>query len=133
MAKDTFTDITRDYYRKGVGVMDLEIYMREHNITFHRRVNMHLYGRPETETKVRVLSRQMFSGLVFDIGENSSHTKAITTSTLKFHALDDTCVIFPSLVDYVGAYRFIPTDDIPTFISSRMAYLRCPKIGRAHV
>ena len=128
MAPVTFKDIIREYYKKGVEIMDLGLFRYKHNITFHKKSSIHIAGRPEEYMKIRTLKREMFSGMVFEYGENTAHERLVTPSLIKLHTLDDKCVIIPSVVDYIGAYRFIPSDDKPTLVSSRMAYLRCPNI-----
>ena len=128
MEAATFRDITREYYRKGVGVMDMGVYMDTHDITYSTRVRPLLHNRQEELRNVRVLSGQMFSGLAFDIGENTAQKRLVTPSAIELHALDEDCVIIPSLKNYVGAYRFVPYDGTPTLTSERMGYFRCPNI-----
>ena len=128
MDKATFPDIIRDYYREGVNIMELGVFMDRKNVTYHAGVKPLLHNRPEEVQKIRVLTKQMFSGVAFDVGENSARTRSVNPGAINIHTLDETCVVFPSLTDYVGAYRFLPTDDIPTITAERMAYLRCPNI-----
>lgn len=128
MEPSTFRDITREYYRKGVGIMDLEVYMREHKITYHTNVRPLLYNRHEETAEIRILDGQMFSGLAFTIGENTAHKRLVTPSAIDLHSLDENCVIIPNLKHYVGAYRYVPYDDTPTITSRRMGYFRCPNI-----
>ena len=128
MDEATFPAIVRDYYREGVDIMKLGIFMEKKNVTYHTKVKPRLHNRPEETQKIRVLTKQMFSGVGFNTGENSARTRSVNPGSMKLHTLDETCVVFPSLTDYVGAYRFVPSDDIPTITAERMAYLRCPNI-----
>lgn len=126
MALATYKDILREYYRKNVHLMDLDYFCNRHGITYHRTARISIAGRNNIEAEVRYLTRAMFSGVRFDIGKNSAKKMEVTPGMLQLHALDDTCIVIPSLRDYVGAYRFIPSDDIPTAVTSRMGYFRCP-------
>jgi len=126
MAQTTYRDIRREYYRKGVHLMDLDYFCNAHGITYHRTARISISGRKNIEGEVRFLTRDMFSGVNFVVGRNSAKKLEVTPGMIQLHALDDKCIVIPSLRDYVGAYRFIPSDDIPTAVTSRMGYFRCP-------
>ena len=125
MAEVTYRDIRREYYKKGVHLMDLDYFCNAHGITYHRTARISIAGRKNIEGEVRFLTRAMFSGVNFDIGKNSAKKMEVTPGMIQLHALDDKCIVIPSLRDYVGAYRFVSSDNIPTVVTSRMGYFRC--------
>jgi len=70
----------------------------------------------------------MFSGVGINFGERSARIREVHAGAIRLHAPDEKCIVFPSLIDYIGAYRFLPIDDISTITAERTAYLRYPNI-----
>ncbi len=128
MAKVTYADIHREFHKKGVLVHTLANFMIQHGITYHRVTKFHSKEIPSVTGKVRRFTKQLCTGVSMEIGDAMIADMEYTPGVVKKHALDGNCVIIPSLIHYVGAYRFTAFDEIPTITSGRMGYFRCPNL-----
>lgn len=123
-----YRDITRKYYRKNVMVMDLGIFMKGYDITYHSLKKRFYKGQPSTVGPLRVLKVKHSVGTSLDVDRNFVLEEEYTSRVVEMHTLDECCVVIPNLKKFVGGYRFLPVDDIPTVVSASMGYLRCPNL-----
>ena len=124
-----YRDIVREYYRKNIMLMDLGIFMKGYDITYHVLKKRFYKGRPSTVGPLRVLKVKNTVGTSLNMDYGVVHEEEeYDTAIIRKHALDECCVVIPNLRKFVGAYRFTPIDNVPTVVSASMAYLRCPNM-----
>ena len=123
-----YREIIRKYYRKRVMLVDLEYFMNLHKITYHKISRKYRNDRPSVTGLLRTLSVETATGVSLNIGKNSVKEETYTPGDVAMHTLDENCVVIPNLKQYVGAYRFMPIDDVPTIPSRNMGYFRCPNL-----
>jgi len=131
MSNIPYSDIRREFYQRGIELIDLELFMAEHGITVHNVQRKFAQRRGEFKIgKVRVLEDNRRPNESFRSTLEIPNEK-YSTAIMNIHALDENCIVIPRLDKYIGAYRFIPFDDIPTIAGRHMLYLRCPTFNIA--
>ncbi len=118
-----YRDLRRVAHREGVGTLELGMYLTLHGITFHSLTKLLDKSRPFVTTPLRVLK-----ACNPDMINQQPIVSSYNVGRVEKHRLDELCVVIPSLTDYIGAFRFIPTDDVLTVPGSRMSYFRCPDV-----
>ena len=125
MLDQRYIRLSKYMFATGIPVMRLGPYMKLNDCTYHAKPRVKPSSRNTELMTIRVLTPSMYSDR--DI-TNVPVEREVSKSAVKLHALDENCVVIPDLVDYKGAYRYIPTSDVPTVVSRNSAYIRCPNI-----
>jgi len=83
-------------------------------------------GNVSEKMEIRMLRKSDFEVFTVSDGKNIPvKTLDVTPNIVKKHLIDQRCVIIPSTSNHSCAYRYIPSDDIPTLVPSNLSYIRC--------
>ena len=120
-----YTQLARKMFGNKVIVTKLGAFCDMYECVIVRNVKVK-YNRGDTKRmRVRVLSTGMYDDRNYRI---QVLEREVSVNAVNIHSLDDKCVVIPDITDYKGAYRFIPTKDVPTLIGTRSSYIRCPSV-----
>jgi hypothetical protein len=132
MSYAPYADLRKEFYKRGIDLMDLSLFMNLHGITLHKTQRIYAPTKPTiTVGKVRILKGFHNGETLYAEPSIAVKDKRYLRTLVEKHALDENCVVFPVVDRYAGAIRFMPTDDIPTVVGRNMMYLRCPNFSIA--
>lgn len=124
--KTDYKTLRRHYYKKDILLMDMSLFMKTNGITFHNGPGL-LNSKSTAEVmSIRVIGRgNATSAISYDPTDVEPKDMLVNRGPVEKHALDETCVILPSLNEYLGAYRFVGNDGTTTVVGRRSGYFRC--------
>ena len=128
---NSFAELKREFHSRGISLMSIGVFMKKYDVVL-RELSRKKRGIRVTRVGMfRVLDYKCFTPTYMNVSAAKVEEFEYTPEYMANKAIDQNCVVLPALSPFIGAFRFIPIDDVPTLTGTNYKYFKCKDIATA--